>query len=81
MYFFLYRFVASGNSYRSIGYSYRMGERTISNIITKVSSAIWRNMQPIYLPEPTLDIWKKMLSISKIYGKCLILWALSMENM
>lgn len=36
-----------------------MGERTISNIITKVSSAIWRNMQPIYLPEPTLDIWKK----------------------
>ena len=56
MYFFLYRFVASSNSYRSIGYSYRMGERTISNVMTMVSSAIWRNMQPIYLPEPTLNL-------------------------
>ncbi|XP_055616627.1 putative nuclease HARBI1 isoform X2 [Toxorhynchites rutilus septentrionalis] len=62
------RFVVSGNSYRSMGYSYRMGERTISNIITKVSSAIWRNMQPIYLPEPTLDIWnKKVVDFQNIW--------------
>lgn len=36
-----------------------MGERTVSNIITKVSSAIWTNMQPIYLPKPTLDLWEQ----------------------
>lgn len=36
-----------------------MGERTVSYSIANVSSAIWTVMQPIYLPEPTLEIWEK----------------------
>lgn len=54
------RYLASGNSYRSIGYSYRMGERTVSNIVKEVSQAIWNVMQPMYLPIPTEEQWKSI---------------------
>jgi len=35
-----------------------MGDRTVSTIINEVSTAIWNNMQPIYLPQPTIEMWK-----------------------
>lgn len=35
-----------------------MGDRTVSNIVNEVSAAIWKNMQPLYLPQPTTDTWE-----------------------
>lgn len=35
-----------------------MGDRTVSKIINEVATPIWINMQPIYLPEPTMEMWK-----------------------
>lgn len=55
-----YRYLASGDSYKSIAYSYRMGDRTISNIVTEVAVAIWTCMQPTYLPEPTSTTWESI---------------------
>ncbi|XP_045480255.1 protein ANTAGONIST OF LIKE HETEROCHROMATIN PROTEIN 1-like [Harmonia axyridis] len=54
------RFMATGNSYKSMAYSYRMGDRTVSNIVREVSEAIWKLMQPIYLPQPTEEQWKSV---------------------
>ena len=51
------RYLASGNSFKSIGYSYRMSDRTVSNIVKEVAEAIWERMQPIYMPEPTTEQW------------------------
>lgn len=34
-----------------------MGERTVAKIVNEVSEAIWTAMQPIYLPQPTKDMW------------------------
>lgn len=39
-----------------------MGDRTVSNIVQEVAIAIWNKMQPIYLPEPTTDIWQSIAS-------------------
>lgn len=52
--------MATGNSYKSMAYSYRMGDRTVSNIVREVSEAIRKLMQPIYLPQPTEEQWKSV---------------------
>ena len=52
------RYLASGDSYRSIAYSYRMGDRTVSKIVNEVSAAMWINIQPVYMPNPTIDTWQ-----------------------
>nr|CAI5860083.1 unnamed protein product [Callosobruchus analis] len=45
--------------YKTIGHSYRMGFTTVGVIVSKVSTAIWRRLQPIYLPFPTEAVWKE----------------------
>ncbi|CAH1956465.1 unnamed protein product [Acanthoscelides obtectus] len=54
------RYLATGDMYKTIGLSYRMGQRTVSNIVCQVCEAIWRRLQPIYMPEPTVEIWKNI---------------------
>lgn len=54
--------MASGDSYKSIAYNYLLGDRTVSNIVKEVAVAIWKHMQPIYLPEPTTEIWQSAAS-------------------
>ncbi|XP_050504168.1 uncharacterized protein LOC126889520 [Diabrotica virgifera virgifera] len=54
------RYIGSGDSYRSIAYSYRMGDRTVAKIVNEISVAIWTNMQPLYLAKPTTEMWKAM---------------------
>nr|CAI5843768.1 unnamed protein product [Callosobruchus analis] len=53
------RFLATGNSFRSMGFSYRLGFSTVREIVIEVCDAIWKNLGPIVLPEPTTDIWMK----------------------
>lgn len=60
---FIYRYLASGDSYKSIGYSYRMSDRTVSNIVNEVSIAIWNTMQTLYLPQPTMEMWKLIAKV------------------
>nr|CAH7720791.1 unnamed protein product [Callosobruchus chinensis]CAH7766622.1 unnamed protein product [Callosobruchus chinensis] len=54
------RYLASGNSYKSIGYSYRMGDRTVSTIVNLVSKAMWKVLKPLYMPEPTSQKWESI---------------------
>ncbi|KAL0861271.1 hypothetical protein ABMA27_008832 [Loxostege sticticalis] len=42
----------------SLGYSYRLNDRTVSQIVNDVSDAIWKHMQPIFMPVPTQESWK-----------------------
>jgi len=48
-----------------MGHSFRVGFSTVSNIVTEVSEAIIKFMEP--LPEPTTKIWK--LSARGFYEK------------
>lgn len=46
--------------FKTIALSYRMGERTVSKIVSQVCEALWRRLQPIYMPEPTIEMWKNI---------------------
>lgn len=60
MYFIIIcRFFATGDSYKTIGHSYRVGFTTVGQIVIEVCEAIIRHMGPIYMPEPTKEIWTK----------------------
>lgn len=37
-----------------------MGTSTVSNIVTEVCEAIWKVMQPIYIPVPSLQAWEQI---------------------
>lgn len=54
------RYLATGDSYKSIAYSYRLNDRTVSKIVNEVSAAIWEVMQPLYLPRPTTAMWENI---------------------
>ena len=52
------RFLGTGNSYRSIAFNFRVGESTVSLIVKEVCDAIWKFLQPAYMPEPSKEFWK-----------------------
>lgn len=54
--------MATGDSYKTIGHSFRIGFSTVASIIEEVCEAIWKRLQPIYMPEPTAEIWEKSIS-------------------
>jgi len=35
-----------------------MGDRTVSTIVDEVSTAIWDTMHPLYIPQPTTEMWE-----------------------
>lgn len=55
----LFRYFATGDSYSTIGHSFRVGFSTVSKIIIEVSEAINKIMGPMFLPEPTTSIWNE----------------------
>lgn len=52
MQIFSFRYLATGASFRSLAFQFRMGRSTISKIVTETCEAIWKNVQPIYMPFP-----------------------------
>lgn len=65
--FLHFRFLATGDTFKTIGNSYHIGYSTVSRIVTDVCEAIWKRLQPVYLPEPTQDIWEE--NIKGFYEK------------
>ncbi|XP_050497834.1 uncharacterized protein LOC126878998 [Diabrotica virgifera virgifera] len=53
------RYLATGDTFYTIGHSFRVGFSIVSAIVVEVCEALCRNLQHIYLPEPTTEIWKK----------------------
>nr|CAI5819425.1 unnamed protein product [Callosobruchus analis] len=52
-------YLASGCMFTDLHYSYRLGFSTVREIVIEVCDAIWKNLGPIVMPEPTTDIWMK----------------------
>ncbi|KAK4884078.1 hypothetical protein RN001_000349 [Aquatica leii] len=53
------RFLATGNSFRSIAFSCRLGFSTMREIVKDVCDVIWKRLGPIAMPPPTQETWKK----------------------
>jgi len=56
---FNFRFLATGDSYSTIGHTFRMGFSTLSFIVKEVCEAIIRRIIEKYMPKPTSEIWEK----------------------
>jgi len=46
--------------FKTIALRYRLGERTVSNIVNEVCAALWHRLQPFYIPAPTVETWKNI---------------------
>ena len=57
-----FRYLASGDSFKSIAFSYRMGKSTVTKIIPEVCEEIWRCLQPGFMPVPDTNVWKFVAS-------------------
>ncbi|KAK4884902.1 hypothetical protein RN001_001173 [Aquatica leii] len=53
------RFLATGNSFRSIAFSYRLGFSTVREIVKDVCDAIWKRLGPIAMLPTTQETWKR----------------------
>ncbi|GFN95478.1 nuclease harbi1-like protein [Plakobranchus ocellatus] len=52
-------YLATGNSFRSLAFSFRLGFRTVRCIVQETCVLIWTLLQPQFLPKPDADLWAK----------------------
>ncbi|XP_046874020.1 uncharacterized protein LOC124466278 [Hypomesus transpacificus] len=52
------RYLAKGDSFMSISFSYRVGSCTVARIVGAVSKAIWDCLVEEFLPVPTKQDWR-----------------------
>ncbi|XP_064475468.1 uncharacterized protein LOC135389338 [Ornithodoros turicata] len=50
-------YLASGSYLSSVAYSFRIGFTTIKRIVYETCTALWEELMPIYLPNPSPDVW------------------------
>ncbi|XP_029347796.1 protein ALP1-like [Acyrthosiphon pisum] len=53
-----WRYLATGDSHHTIGFSFRVGRTTVSSIVKEVCVELWNVLQPLYLATPTEEVWK-----------------------
>ncbi|XP_057680667.1 uncharacterized protein LOC130908829 [Corythoichthys intestinalis] len=52
------RYMATGDSYRSIANSFRVGVSTVSNIVPQVAAAIWECLAGEFMAVPNTEGWR-----------------------
>ena len=62
---YYFRFLATGNSFRSLALTYRMGRSTVGGIVEEVCGTLWKSLQPIVMPEPNEEIWRASEKVFK----------------
>ncbi|KAF0713191.1 protein ALP1-like [Aphis craccivora] len=54
------RFLATGDTFGTIAFSYRQGHKTVRRIVYETCDAIWKRLSPLYLSPPNKEKWKKI---------------------
>lgn len=57
MIYFCFQVFSNQVPYRTISYSYRIGQTIVGRIVKEVCSALWDVLQPIVLHTPTKETW------------------------
>ena len=53
-----FRYLATGMSFRSMAFSFRMGDTTIREVVYSTCSTVWESLRPLVMPEPNEELWK-----------------------
>jgi len=53
------RFLATGDSFQTLAWCFRVGVSTVHCIVKRVCDAIWNNLCDTYLPSPTESLWQE----------------------
>ena len=56
----LYRYLATGDSFRSVAFCFRVGASTAAGIVNEVCQAIWNSLLADYMPRPDAAEWRKI---------------------
>ncbi|XP_026326845.1 uncharacterized protein LOC113235380 isoform X2 [Hyposmocoma kahamanoa] len=54
------KYLATGQSFTGIAENFRIGLKSVSRIIEDVCDVLWNVLQPLVMPEPTENDWKKI---------------------
>lgn len=52
---YLFRYLATGSSFKSLAFTFRMGASTVAAIVTETVAIIWDELHPQHIPIPTAD--------------------------
>ncbi|KAI2645367.1 Minor capsid protein VP2 [Labeo rohita] len=56
-------YLATGDLFTIISYSYRVGVSTVAHIVGAVSQAIWEHLLDDYMPVPSKQEWRTSLQV------------------
>lgn len=51
--------MATGSSFKDLSLQFYRGDSTIGIIVRRTCQAIWDNLQPLFMPRPTEEVWLK----------------------
>ncbi|CAG4945872.1 unnamed protein product [Parnassius apollo] len=54
------RFLASGQPFKRLSSSFRMGKTTVTNIVYSTCRAMWKNLVDLHMPKPTEVLLKRI---------------------
>ena len=56
---FVFRYLATGDSYFTLATAFRMSKAIVSKIISETCTILWEELQKDYMPTPTTEQWHK----------------------
>lgn len=57
---FIYRFLATGHTFRSLAFEFRLGRSTVSAVIRETSNVMWSSLKDRFMLDPTTEDWIKI---------------------
>lgn len=57
--YFVFRFLATGESFKSLAFRFRLGYETVRTIIKKTVRVLFETLQPLHMPVPDASTWIK----------------------
>jgi hypothetical protein len=55
-----FRFLATGDSFQTIAFSYRMGHATVQQIVKETTLVLWKTLCNEYMPPPNMNTWRNI---------------------
>ena len=59
---FFNSYLATGDSFNTLAYRFRLGASTVRAIVKQTCNVIWEVLSPTYLPEPNKNHWRQIAS-------------------